>query len=85
VNAIPVRITVQDAWDQVTLTLAPTASVQEAKRRALILTHVTGRPEDYVVKYRGAELLDEGGSLADHGVVPNAALIVLPRRRRPVR
>jgi hypothetical protein len=37
------------------------------------------------VKYRGAELLDEAGSLAQAGIVPTANLIVMPRRRRPVR
>jgi hypothetical protein len=37
------------------------------------------------MKFRGAELRDESRSLADAGLVPNGALIVLPRRRRPVR
>jgi hypothetical protein len=36
------------------------------------------------VKFRGMEL-DDGMSLADAGVVPNAGLIVLTRRRWPVR
>jgi hypothetical protein len=38
-----------------------------------------------MVKLRGAELFNEAGSLKDAGVVPNATLIVLPRRRRPLR
>jgi hypothetical protein len=42
-------------------------------------------PDEYVLKFRGAELLDESRSLADAGLVPNGAVIVLPRRRRPVR
>jgi hypothetical protein len=37
------------------------------------------------VKFRGALVLDEERSLADSGVVANASLIVLPRRRRPAR
>jgi hypothetical protein len=49
------------------------------------MTHSQGRPEEYLVKFRGAELFDESKSLSEAGVVPNAALIVLPRRRRPVR
>jgi len=77
---------VQDAWDQVSLDLPAASSVAELKQRALHLTHSgKGRPEDYLVKFRGAQLLDESRSLADLGVVANAALIVLPRRRRPVR
>lgn len=84
-SGMPVRIMVQDAWDQVTLLLPPAASVRDAKRQALVLTHTAGAADDFVVKFRGAELFDESRSLADHGVVPNAALIVLPRRRRAVR
>jgi hypothetical protein len=38
-----------------------------------------------VLKFRGAELSDESVSLANAGLVPNGALIVLARRRRPVR
>jgi hypothetical protein len=85
VNPIPVRVMVEDAWDQVRIDLHPSASIADAKRRALALTRTKGMPEDYMVKFRGAELFDEGRSLAETGVVANAALIVLPRRRRPVR
>lgn len=85
-SGLPVRVMVQDAWDQVALELPAASSVSELKRRALDLTHSgRGRPEDYLVKFRGAELLDESRSLSDSGVVPNAALIVMPRFRRPVR
>lgn len=84
-SAIPVRIMVQEMWDQVELELQPSASVAEVKERALALTHAPGRPEEFQVKYRGAALLDERQSLAEAGVVPMASLIVLARRRRPVR
>ena len=84
-SAMPVRVMVEDAWDQVTLQLPPAALVRDAKQQALALTHSGSRPEEYLVKFRGAELFDESKSLADTGVVANASLIVLPRRRRPVR
>jgi len=84
-NALPVRVMVQDAWDQVSLELPPAATVSELKQRALALTHQVGKADDYLVKFRGAEVLDERRSLAESGVVPNAALIVMPRHRRPVR
>ncbi len=84
-SGMPVRVMVQDAWDQVTLSLPPAATVRDAKQQALALTHTAGSTDDFLVKFRGAELFDENRSLGDHGVVPNAALIVLPRRRRPVR
>ena len=49
------------------------------------LTRVKRDPSEYVLKYRGAELSNETQSLADAGLAPNGALIVLHRRRRPVR
>jgi hypothetical protein len=79
-----VRVMVQDAWDEVPLQLPPSTPLAELKRRALAATRVTRDPAGYVIKFRGAEL-EESRSLAEAGVVPNAALIVLPRRRRPVR
>lgn len=84
-TALPVRVMVQDAWDEVRLELPPATRLGEVKRQALAATHVTGDPSGYLLKFRGAELLDETRSLAEAGMVPNGALIVLRRRRRPVR
>lgn len=84
-STLPVRVMVQDAWDRVALELPASTTVQELKQKALGLTWQVGKAEDYQVKFRGAAVLDEGRSLAETGVVPNAELIVLPRRRRPVR
>jgi hypothetical protein len=82
---LPLRVMVQDVWDEVRLDLPPGTSLSEVKRRALDLARVVRDPAGYVLKFRGAELQDETQSLADAGLVPNGALIVLPRRRRPVR
>jgi hypothetical protein len=79
------RVMVQDAWDEVPLDLPSSASLAELKRAALEATRVNRDPDEYVLKFRGFELLDESRSLADAGLVPNGAVIVLPRRRRPVR
>jgi len=76
---------VQDAWDEVPLDLPPGTPLAELKRLALEATKVTGSAETYLLKFRGAELYDESRSLEEAGLVPNAAVIVLPRRRRPVR
>jgi hypothetical protein len=84
-ETLPVRVMVQDAWDEVRLDLPATTSLSQVKQRALDATRVIGDPAGYVLKFRGAELLDESRSLAEAGLVPNGALIVLPRRRRPVR
>ena len=76
---------VEDVWDEVFLELPDQLPVSEVKRQALELTHVRGDPSEYVLKFRGAEVSDESVSLAKAGLVPNGALIVLARRRRPVR
>lgn len=82
---LPVRVMVQDVWDEVLLELPSSTPLAELKRRALEATRVVQDPRGYLLKFRGAELEDESRSLADAGLVPNGALIVMPRRRRPVR
>jgi hypothetical protein len=84
-GSVPVRVTVADVWDAVTLDLTPSTSLAELKREALLRTRVRRDPAEYVVKFRGAEMLDEATTLKEAGIPPNAPLIVLPRRRRPVR
>ncbi|HEX6615540.1 MAG TPA: hypothetical protein VF046_04485 [Gemmatimonadales bacterium] len=84
-DALPLRVTVQDVWDEVPLELPATTSLAELKRQALAATRVIRDPAQYVLKFRGFELQDESQSLADAGLVPNGALIVLPKRRRAVR
>jgi hypothetical protein len=83
--AVPVRIKVEDAWDEVFLEFPDGTPLSELKRQALQLTRVTGNPANYLIKYRGAALSDESRSLAQVGFVPNSALIILAKRRRPVR
>lgn len=84
-DTLPLRVMVQDAWDDVLLDLPRATPLAELKRRALEATRVVRDPAGYVIKFRGAELDDESRSLAEAGLVPNGALIILPRRRRPVR
>ena len=84
-ETLPLRVMVQDAWDEVPLDLPVGTSLAELKRRALRATRVVRNPDGYVLKFRGFELQDESQSLAEAGLVPNGALIVLPKRRRAVR
>jgi hypothetical protein len=84
-TVLPLRVMVEDVWDEVFLELPDELQVSEIKRQALQLTRVTRDPSEYMLKFRGAELSDESVSLANAGLVPNGALIVLARRRRPVR
>ena len=79
-------MTVTDTWDTVGVDAGPDVSIAEVKRRAL--GEATGRsvaPEAYVVKFRGALVLDERKTVGDIAIPDGAALIVLPARRHPVR
>jgi hypothetical protein len=84
-SVLPLRVMVEDVWDEVYLEMPGGTPVSEIKRQALARTHVKRDPSEYVLKFRGAELSDESRSPIDSGLVPNSALIVLSRRRRPVR
>jgi hypothetical protein len=82
-----VRVMVTAVWDQVFLPVDPDTTVAKLKRDALqaALKRTGVDPAAYVVKFRGAQVLDESVTLAQLGAVPNAPFIVLPARRQPVR
>ena len=82
---LPVRVMVEDVWDEVRVVLPASTPLGDLKSLALRQAGVPVDASEYLVKYLGAELEDEDRSLADAGVVPNATLVVLPRRRRPLR
>lgn len=84
-NPIPVRVMVLDVWDEVRLELAPTVLVGDLKSQALKAARVRRPADQYLVKFRGAELAEGPQTLGDAGVVANAGLIVLARARSPVR
>jgi hypothetical protein len=81
-----VRVAVTPVWDTVELSVTPEWSVARLKQEAL--ARATGRrldPSAYVVKFRGAAVVDETRTLAELRVPDGGALIVLPARREPVR
>ena len=85
-----VRVMVTPVWDQVFLAVdAPPAPLDEVDHQRDALQAALKRsgidPADYVVKFRGAQVLDESDTLGRLGAVPNAPFIVLPARRQPVR
>ena len=82
---LAVRVMVEDVWDEVSMALPSSTPLGDLKTLALRQAGVPGDASDYLVKYLGAELQDEDRSLGDAGVVPHATLVVLPRRRRPLR
>lgn len=82
-----VRVMVTDVWDQVVLAVTPTTTVAELKREALsrALRRAAIALEGYIVKFHGAQVLDESVAVADLGAGPNAPFIVLPLLRQAVR
>jgi hypothetical protein len=76
---------VEDVWDDLRLVVPEGVVLGDVKASALRQAGVTRSAEEYVVKFRGAELEDEDRTLDDLGVGANASLIILSRRRRPVR
>lgn len=79
------RVTVLDAWDELPLPRRADQTLADLKRAALVAARIPDDPAAFVLKFRGAELLDERRTVADAGLPDNAALIVLRRRRRAVR
>jgi hypothetical protein len=79
------RVLVHDAWDEVILPWQADATLSTIKQVALETTRTVGAPDAFVLKFNGAELRDESVTLAASGVPENGALILLRRRRRPVR
>lgn len=82
-----VRVMVMDAWDTVELQVDDPTTVAQLKRDALraALKQPPLGEQAYIVKFRGAAVLDESQTLRDIGARPNAPFIVLPARRQPVR
>lgn len=84
-STLPVRVTVLDSWDEIQLEVSAATSLADVKQSALARSRVRGAVQDFVLKYKGAELFEEGRTLAEAGVLPHSALILLRRRRTPVR
>jgi hypothetical protein len=81
-----VRVQMPETWDVVRFAVAPTTPALELKRRALEeLLALADHPEDFVLKLRGWEVLDENAPLADVGVQDGSILLLTSRRKRPVR
>lgn len=82
-----VRVMVTPVWDHVMVPVEESTSVAQLKREALraALKRSSINEQDYVVKYRGAAVLDESITVGALRAPENAPFIVLPARRQPVR
>ena len=82
-----VRVMVTPVWDQVSIPVDAGTTVAQLKRDALraALKRAAVDDQEFVVKFRGAQVFDESTTLGALGAGPNAPFIVLPARRQPVR
>jgi hypothetical protein len=86
VEVITIRVEMPEVWDVVRIAVAPTEPVLAVKLRALSALFPEAQlHEDFVLKLRGWEILDETASLDDAGVIDGSILLLTHRRRRPVR
>lgn len=78
------RAQVASGWDALKLDVSPDASVREVKLAALEHLAPDSYPADqYAVKLRGFEVLDENVTVAESGAVNGSTFLILDRRRRP--
>lgn len=83
---ITIRVEMPEVWDVVRFTVSPTQPVLTVKVAALeALFPQAEMHQDFVLKLRGWEVLDEAASLQDAGVVDRSILLLTHRRKRPVR
>jgi hypothetical protein len=80
------RVESAEVWNAVIIEAAPSARVSELKRAALTaLLGAKSDPDEFVLKLRGFEVLNEDVSVADAGAIDGSIFLVAYRRRRPVR
>jgi hypothetical protein len=85
-GAITVRVEMPEKWDTVKAVVSPDASAMSLKIAALgaLFPSMEGQ-EDFVLKLRGFEVLDENATLTDVGAVNGSIFLLTHRRRQPVR
>ena len=84
--AITVRVEMAEVWDTVRISVSPSEPVVSVKRAALDALFPSDEPpEEFVIKFRGWEILDEAESLAAAGAIDGSIFLLASRRRRPVK
>jgi hypothetical protein len=85
-DGLVIRVEMPEVWDVVRIVVAPKESVLAVKISALeALFPEAELHQDFVLKFRGWEVLDEAASLSETGIVDGSILLLTHRRRRPVR
>jgi hypothetical protein len=86
-NPLHIRVQVAELWDSVRIDAGGDQPVSAVKRATLAQFYPDGAndPDELVVRLHGFEILDEEKSLVDAGVRDGSILLLVDRRRRPVR
>ena len=81
-----IRVQAAELWDTVRVDSAPSESVLDVKVAALSAFYPDGvEADDFVAKLHGFEILHESESLQAVGVRDGSTLLLIRRRRRPVK
>jgi len=84
--SITLRVEMPEVWDAVRIVVSAREPLLTVKVRALeALFPEAELHSDFVLKFRGWEILDEASPLADLGIDNGAILLLTHRRRQPVR
>lgn len=84
--SVTIRVEMPEVWDAVRIVLSPREPLLTVNVRALeALFPEAEMHSDFVLKFRGWEILDEAAPLSDLGIGDGAILLLTHRRRRPVR
>lgn len=84
--AITIRVEMPEVWDVVRIVTPPDEPALSIKERALAgLFPSAEYHADFVLKLRGWEVLDEATPLSELGVRNGTTLLLMHRRKRPVR
>lgn len=85
-SRLVVRVTIGDTWMPVSLEASTDERVTAVKARALATAHIAASDAGaFEVKSGGALVRDETRTLGEIGIRNGSGLVILARRRRPVR
>ncbi len=81
-----IRVQGVEVLDAVRVVVQPTTLVRDVKQAAMTaLMPDVDTTDGYVVKLRGIEIVNENATLESAGALDGSTLLVMSRRRRPVR
>jgi len=84
-GTISFRVEASDIWEAVRVSARPETPVADVKARVVAALFQNEQVADFVLKFRGWEILDENAALKDVGIVEGSIVLLAIRRRRPVR